>query len=89
MAYTPLSDLSTKQETWSVKVKVMRLWESFNNIIDGLMSLDMVLMDEKVKLICISLYDNVYTTYVFSIYTNTMIFKMTRGMCFIVQFGRT
>jgi hypothetical protein len=42
--------------------------------------LDMVLMDEKVKLIYISLYDNVYTAYVFSIYTNTMIFKMTRGM---------
>jgi hypothetical protein len=80
MAYTPLSDLLTKQQTWSVKVKVMRLCESFNNRTYELMSLDMVLMDEKVKLIYISLYDNVYTAYVFSIYTNTMIFKMTRGM---------
>jgi hypothetical protein len=44
------------------------------------MSLDMVLMDEKVNLICISLYDNVYTTYICPIYINTMIFKMTIGM---------
>jgi hypothetical protein len=64
MAYTPLSDLSTKQQTWSVKVKVMRLWESFNNRTEELMSLDMVLMDEKVNLICISLYNNMYNIYV-------------------------
>jgi hypothetical protein len=68
MAYTPLSDLSTKQQTWSVKVKVMRLWESFNNRTDELMSLDMVLMDEKVNLICISLYNNVYNIYMSNLY---------------------
>jgi hypothetical protein len=68
MAYTPLSDLSTKQQTLSVKVKVMRLWESFNNRTDELMSLDMVLMDEKVNLICISLYNNVYNIYMSNLY---------------------
>jgi hypothetical protein len=64
MAYTPLSDLSTKQQIWSVKVRVMRLWETFNNRTDELMSLDMVLMDEKVNLICISLYNNVYNIHI-------------------------
>jgi hypothetical protein len=49
MAYIFLSDLSTKQQTWSVKVKVVRLWEFINNNIDELMSFDMILMDEKVN----------------------------------------
>jgi hypothetical protein len=49
MTYIFLSDLSTKQQTWSVKVKVIRLWESINNKIEEPMSLDMILMDEKVN----------------------------------------
>jgi hypothetical protein len=48
-----LSDLSTKQQASNVKVKVMRLWESINNKTEELMSLDMILMDEKVHLIFI------------------------------------
>jgi hypothetical protein len=48
MTYILLSDLSTKQQTCAVKVKVMRLWESINNRTGELMSLDMILMDEKV-----------------------------------------
>jgi hypothetical protein len=48
MKYSLLSDLSTKQQTWSVKVKIMRLCESINNRTDELKSLDMILMDEKV-----------------------------------------
>jgi hypothetical protein len=56
MTYTLLSDLSTKQQTWCIKVKVMRLCESINNRTYELMSLDMVLMDEKVNLFPISLY---------------------------------
>jgi hypothetical protein len=43
-----LSDLLTKQQASNVKVKVMRLWESINNKAEELMSLDMILMDEKV-----------------------------------------
>jgi hypothetical protein len=48
MTYTLFSDLSPKQQTWRVKVKVIRLWESINNRTEELMSLDMILMDEKV-----------------------------------------
>jgi hypothetical protein len=47
-----LSDLSTKQQTWIMKVNVMRLWESINNSIGELMSLDMILMDVKVIFSC-------------------------------------
>jgi hypothetical protein len=48
MRYSLLSDLWTKQQTWSVKVKIMRLWGSINNRTNELMSLDMILMDEKI-----------------------------------------
>ena len=51
MVYKKLSDLTTKIQGWSIKVKVIRLWESINNKTEDLMSLDMILMDEKVKLI--------------------------------------
>jgi hypothetical protein len=50
MTYILLSDLSTKQQTCTVKVKVMRLWKSINNRTGELMSLDMILMDENVFL---------------------------------------
>jgi hypothetical protein len=53
MMYMILSDLSIKQQASNVKVKVTRLWESINNKTEELMSLDMILMDEKVNLICI------------------------------------
>jgi hypothetical protein len=59
MTYTFLSDLSTKQQSWCVKVKVMRLWESINNTTGELMSFDMILMDEKVNLFSIFLYNSV------------------------------
>ena len=35
MTYKKLSDLTTKGQTWSIKVKVIRVW-------------DMILMDEQV-----------------------------------------
>jgi hypothetical protein len=53
MTYTLLSGLSIKQQSWCVKVKVMRLWQSINNRTQQLMGLDMVLMDEKVNLFSI------------------------------------
>jgi hypothetical protein len=53
MTYTLLSDLSTKQQSWCIKVKVMRLWESINNRTEELMSLDMILIDEKANLFSI------------------------------------
>jgi hypothetical protein len=63
MTYTLLSDLSTKQQLWCVKVKVMRLWEFINNRIEGRMSLDMILMDEKVNLFSIFLHNSVNGIY--------------------------
>jgi hypothetical protein len=53
MTYILLSDLSTKQQSWCVKVKVMRLCKSINNRTGELMSFDMILMDEKVNLFSI------------------------------------
>ncbi|KAL6598815.1 hypothetical protein ACP70R_046075 [Stipagrostis hirtigluma subsp. patula] len=41
-----LSELTTEGQTWSIKVKVIRIWESNNLKIDQLMSLDMIVMDE-------------------------------------------
>jgi hypothetical protein len=63
VTYTLLSDLSTKQQSWRVKVKVMRLWESINNRIGELMSLYMIFMDERVNLFPIFLHDSVIGIY--------------------------
>jgi hypothetical protein len=46
MAYKNLSDLNKNGQTWNIKVKVMRLWESVNKKTEELMSFDMLLMDE-------------------------------------------
>jgi hypothetical protein len=51
MTYKDLCDLNKNGPTWNIKVKVMRLWESINNMTDELMSVDMILMDEKVTFI--------------------------------------
>ena len=48
MTYKKLSDLTTKGQTWSIKVKVIRVWDSINNATDELISMDMILMDEQV-----------------------------------------
>jgi hypothetical protein len=48
MNYRNLSDLNKNGQTWNIKVKVMRFWESVNNKTDQLLSFDMILMDEKV-----------------------------------------
>ena len=48
MTYKKLSDLTTKGQTWSIKVKVTRVWDSINNATDELISMDMILMDEQV-----------------------------------------
>ena len=49
MTYKKLSDLTTNGQTLSIKVKVIRVWDSINNAIDELMSMDMILMDEQVN----------------------------------------
>ena len=48
MTYKKLSDLTTNGQTLSIKVKVIRVWDSINNATDELMSMDMILMDEQV-----------------------------------------
>jgi hypothetical protein len=59
MRYSLLSDLSIKQQTWSVKVKIMRLWESINIKTDELMSLDMILMDKNI------FFSGLHTIYIY------------------------
>ena len=49
MAYKKLSDLTTEGQTWSIKIKVIRVWDSINNATDELISMDMILMDEHVN----------------------------------------
>ena len=48
MTYKKLTNLTTKGQTWSIKVKVIRVWNSINNATDELISMDMILMDEHV-----------------------------------------
>jgi hypothetical protein len=48
MVRKKLSALTTGVQTCTIKVKVIRLWESINNKTDELMSLDMIFIDEKV-----------------------------------------
>jgi hypothetical protein len=71
MTYILLSDLSTKQQTCTVKVKVMRLSESINNRTGELMSLDMILMDQKVFFILF--YTTVQLLYTLA-FTNKIFF---------------
>ena len=54
MTYKKLSDLTTKGQTWSIKVKVTRVWDSINNATDELIRMDMILMDEHVIFLSIS-----------------------------------
>lgn len=51
MEFVGLKDLSIGNESWAVKVRVCRLWESLNSKKNGdLISLDMVIVDEKQSL---------------------------------------
>jgi hypothetical protein len=56
MMYKHLNDLNKNGQTWNIKVKVMRFWESVNNKTEELMNLDMILMDDKVSFF-IYMYD--------------------------------
>ena len=50
MTYKKLSDLTTNGQMWSIKVKVIRFWDSVNNATDELISMDMILMDELISI---------------------------------------
>jgi hypothetical protein len=49
MAYKYLSEITTSGQTWTIKVKVIRIWDSNNPSTDELISIDMILMDEHVS----------------------------------------
>lgn len=49
MAYNYLSDLKGDAENWVVRVRICRLWESISAKDNSLLSLDMILIDEKVN----------------------------------------
>ena len=70
MTYKKLSDLTTKGQTWSIKVKVTRVWDSINNAADELISMDMILMDEHVIFLPIFLF-----VYIILILLNYCIFE--------------
>ena len=48
MTYKKIRQLTTVGQSWNIKVRVIRIWESINFATDELMSLDMILMDEQV-----------------------------------------
>ncbi|KAG2572513.1 hypothetical protein PVAP13_7KG183400 [Panicum virgatum] len=63
MAYKKLSDLTTEGQTWSIKAKVIRVWDSINNATDELISMDMILMDEQNDAIHGTIWKGLLNTY--------------------------
>ena len=74
MTYKKLSDLTTKGKTWSIKVKVIKVWDSYskknirvwnsiNNATDELISMDMISMDEQVILFTNFIFVCIYYPY--------------------------
>lgn len=53
MPPTLLTALSTRDHSCTIKVKVLRLWDSMNLSTIEVMSVDMVLADKKVRLLSV------------------------------------
>ena len=51
MAPTPLNSSTTGNETWTIKVKVLRLWDPINLLTNELISTDVILLDKKVQVL--------------------------------------
>ena len=51
MPPTLLSELSTRDESRTVKVKVLRIWDSLNLSTNEVITVDMILADKKVHLL--------------------------------------
>ena len=51
MSPTLLSALSTRNESCTIKVKVLRLWDSINLSTNEVISVDTILADKKVQLL--------------------------------------
>ncbi|EEC82987.1 hypothetical protein OsI_28022 [Oryza sativa Indica Group] len=58
MAYKKISELTTKGQTWSIKAKILRMWDSVNFATDEIMSFDMLLMDEEGETIHATIWKN-------------------------------
>ena len=43
-----LEDLKNNRDDWTIKVRIVRLWESIHIYTKVLLSLDMILIDEEV-----------------------------------------
>uniref|UniRef100_A0A8R7PED8 DUF223 domain-containing protein n=1 Tax=Triticum urartu TaxID=4572 RepID=A0A8R7PED8_TRIUA len=63
MAYTKLSELTTRGQAWNIKAKVMRMWDSINPSTDELISIDMILMDEQGHTVHATIWKNLIDTY--------------------------
>jgi hypothetical protein len=48
MAPTLLNALTTRTQAWTIKVKVLRIWDAINLLTNEHISTDMVLLDKKV-----------------------------------------
>jgi hypothetical protein len=49
MAYKNISELTKSEQTWTIKVKVIIMWESINPLTEELISIDMILMGQSNK----------------------------------------
>ncbi|KAG2545469.1 hypothetical protein PVAP13_9KG312009 [Panicum virgatum] len=63
MTYKKIRQLTTFGQSWNIKVRVIRIWESINFATDELMSLDMILMDEQGDTIRATIWKNLIDSY--------------------------
>ncbi|KAG2582025.1 hypothetical protein PVAP13_6KG051005 [Panicum virgatum] len=63
MTYKKIRQLTTVGQSWNIKVRVIRIWESINFATDELMSLDMILMDEHGDTIRATIWKNLIDSY--------------------------
>ncbi|XP_050255277.1 replication protein A 70 kDa DNA-binding subunit D-like [Quercus robur] len=47
MCWTPLSKISTDRDNWTIKVRVLRMWDAINTKNNEFISLDMIFIDEE------------------------------------------
>ena len=59
--WTPLSKISTDRDNWTIKVRVLRMWDAINTKNNEFISLDMIFIDEEVSIL-LNLYcvDSIY-----------------------------
>ncbi|XP_065629487.1 uncharacterized protein LOC136067480 [Quercus suber] len=50
MCWTPLSKISTDRDNWTIKVRVLRMWDAINTKNNEFISLDMIFIDEEARL---------------------------------------